>query len=249
MKLKNKVALITGGAIGIGRAEACLFAAEGAKIAVADINDAGGNETAAQIIKNGGEAVYFHTDVTQADQVEKLVNEVIKKYKRIDILVNDVGIPQELHTIEETDEELWDKVHDVNLKSVFLVTKQVVPYMKKQGSGVIINTSTMNAVKPHSLHCALASAKSAVITLTRAFARELAEYNIRVNCISPWTIDTPSFRNSLTPEQQNAWISEIPLKRLGRPEDIAYAALYLVSDEASWVTGINLCVDGGYGIT
>lgn len=248
MKLKDRVALITGGSIGIGRAEAFLFSSEGAKIAVADINDVGGEETVAVINSRGGEAVYYHTDVTKEAEVKDLIDKTIGKFGKIDIVINDVGSPQKLFPVEETEVSLWDHVHDVNSKSVFLTTKYVVPHMKKAGRGVIINTSTMNAVKPHGLHCAVTSAKSSVIALTRAFARELAPI-IRVNCIIPWTIDTPSFRGSLTEEQQNVWISEIPLGRIGTPEDIAQAALYLVSDEASWVTGINLPVDGGYGIT
>jgi 3-oxoacyl-[acyl-carrier protein] reductase len=249
MRLKDKVALITGVAIGIGRAEAYLFSAEGAKIAGADINDAGGEETTATIRSRGGEAVYFHTDVTKSDEAKKLVEQTIKRYGEIDIVINDAGIPQALYPVEDTDEALWDRVHDVNLKSVFLVTKYVVPYMKKAGKGgVIINTATMSALRPHAGHCAITSAKNSVIALTRGLARELAPDKIRVNCISPWNIETPSFRNSITEEQQKQWISEIPLGRIGQPEDIAYAALYLASDEASWVTGHNLCVDGGYGI-
>jgi 3-oxoacyl-[acyl-carrier protein] reductase len=250
MRLEGKVALITGVAIGIGRAEAYLFSAEGAKIAGADINDAGGEETMATIKSRGGEAVYFHTDVTKAAEVKKLVEQTVKKYGKIDIVINDAGIPQALYPVEDTEEELWDRVHDINLKSVFLVTKYVVPYLKKAGSsgGVIINTATMSALRPHGGHCAITSAKNSVIALTRGLARELAPSKIRVNCISPWNIETPSFRGSITEEEQKAWISEIPLGRIGQPEDIAYAALYLASDEASWVTGHNLCVDGGYGI-
>jgi len=249
MRLKDKVALVIGAAIGIGRAEAYLFSSEGANIAVADINDAGGEETVATIKSRGGEAVYFHTDVTRAAEVKNLIEQTIKKFGRIDIVINDAGIPQALFPVEDTAEELWDRVHDVNLKSVFLVSKYVVPYMKKAGKGgVIINTATMSALRPHSGHCALTSAKNSVIALTRALARELAPNKIRVNCISPWNIETPSFRGSITEEQQKQWISEIPLGRIGQPEDIANGALYLASDEASWVTGHNLCIDGGYGI-
>jgi 3-oxoacyl-[acyl-carrier protein] reductase len=120
--------------------------------------------------------------------------------------------------------------------------------MKVAGGGVIINMATVNALRPHGFHCAVSSAKSSVIALTKALAVELAPNNIRVNCISPWTIDTPAFRDSLTEDQQKVWIGEIPLGRIGQPKDVAYAALYLASDEASWVTGVNLPVDGGYAV-
>jgi 3-oxoacyl-[acyl-carrier protein] reductase len=248
MRLKGKVALITVASIGIGRAEAILFAKEGAKIVTADINDTGGKETADIIKANGGECSYYHTDVTKAAEVKELIKKTIRKHNKIDILINDVGIPQKPTPVEDFPEELWDRVHDVNIKSVFLTIKYVVPNMKKAGGGVIINTSTMNSVRPHVGHCALTSAKNSVIAITKELALELAPSKIRVNCISPWTIDTPSFQNSLSEKEKRSWINEIPLGRIGKPEDIANAALYLASDESSWVTGINLPVDGGYGI-
>jgi 3-oxoacyl-[acyl-carrier protein] reductase len=248
MKLKDKVALITGGSIGIGRSEACLFAKEGAKLVVADIDDKGGNKTVDLITSNGGEAEYFHTDVTKAVEVKALIETIINKYKKIDILVNNAGIPQKPTPVEDIDEELWDRVHDVNVKSIFLFSKYTVPYMKKAGNGTIINTSTMNSVRPQIYHCALVSAKNSVIALTKALALELAQYKIRANCISPWTINTPSFQNSLSEGEKQSWIDLTPLGRIGEVEDIANAALYLASDDSSWVTGICLPVDGGYGI-
>jgi 3-oxoacyl-[acyl-carrier protein] reductase len=205
MRLKDKVALIIGLAVGIGRAEAYLFSAEGAKIAGADINDAGGEETVATIKARGGEAVYFHTDVTKAAEVKKLVEQTMAKFGRIDIVINDAGIPQALYPVEDTDEALWNRIHDVNLKSVFLVTKYVVPYMKKAGGGVIINTATMSALRPHAGHCALTSAKNSVIALTRGLARELAPDKIRVNCVSPWNIETPSFRSRSSGSARFRW--------------------------------------------
>lgn len=246
MRLRDRVAVITGASCGIGRADARLFAEHGAKVAIADIDDAGAQETVAAIARAGGEAASWHTDVTRANEVERFIDEVVDRFSQIDVVINNVGMPQELHEIENTDEKLWDKVHDVNLKSVFITCKAIVPVMKNQGSGSIINMSTVNSLRPHGLHCAVSSAKSSVIALTKALAMELAPYNIRVNCISPWTIDTPSFRGSLTEEQQKTWMAQIPLGRIGKPEDIAYAALYLASDESSWVTGVNLPVDGGY---
>lgn len=248
MRLKDKVTIITGASTGIGRADVFLFAKEGSKIVIGGVSDSGAEETAATIRSRGGEAFYLHTDVTKPSEIEKLVSVTIEQFGKVDILINNAGTPQKLTPVDETEESLWDQVHDINLKSVFLVTKYVVPYMKKAKQGVIINMSTVNALRPHGFHCAISSSKSGVIALTKALAVELAPDNIRVNCISPWTIETPSFRNSLTAEQQRQWISEIPLGRIGQPEDIANAALFLASDEASWITGVNLPVDGGYAV-
>ena len=248
MKLKDSVAIISGNSKGIGRAESYLFAREGAIIVGADIDDSGAEETAETIKSNGGEAVHIHTDITKIAEVEQLMRTVIDKYGKIDILINNAGIPQKPTPIEDIEESLWDQVHNVNVKSVFLTAKFAVPYMKKEKKGVIINTSTMNSVRPQIYHCALAPAKNSLIALTKAMALELAPYNIRVNCISPWTVDTPSFQASLTEDEKQQWIDLTPLGRIGKPEDIANAALYLASDDSSWVTGINLEVDGGYGI-
>jgi len=248
MRLKDKVALITGAAIGIGQAEARLFAAEGATIVVSDINDAGGKETVALIKERGSEAIFVHADVTKAAEIKNLVETAVQKYGKIDIVINDAGIPQKPTPVEDIDEALWDWVHAVNIKSVFLVAKYAVPYMKKAKKGVMINTSTQNSVRPQPGHAALVSAKNSVIAITKALALDLAPYNIRVNCISPWTVNTPSFQASLSENEKQKWIDMTPLGRIGTPEDIAYAALYLASDEASWVTGVCLNVDGGYGI-
>jgi 3-oxoacyl-[acyl-carrier protein] reductase len=248
MKLKDRVAIITGNSKGIGREESYLFAREGAIIIGADIDDDGAEETAEIVRSSGGKAVYIHTDVTKIAEVEKLIKAVIEKYGKIDILINNAGIPQEPTPIEDIEESLWDRVHDVNVKSVFLTAKYAVPYMKKANKGVIINTSTMNSIRPQIYHCALAPAKNSLLALTKAMALELAPHNIRVNCISPWTVDTPSFQASLSEEEKQQWIDLTPLGRIGKPEDIANAALYLVSDDSSWVTGVNLEVDGGYGI-
>ena len=248
MRLRNKVALITGVAVGIGRVEARLFAAEGATIVASDINEFGGQETVSMVKESGGEAIFVPADVTKSADIKHLVETAIQKYGRIDIIINDAGIPQKPAQVEDIDEALWHRVHDVNVKSVFLTAKYAVPYMKKVRKGVIINTSTQNSVRPQPGHAALVSAKNSVIAITKALALDLAPYNIRVNCISPWTVNTPSFQASLSEAEKQQWIDMTPLGRIGTPEDIAYGALYLASDEASWVTGVCLSIDGGYGI-
>lgn len=248
MRLTNKIAVITGAGSGIGRASAYLFAREGAKVVAADISDASGEETEATIKSSGGEAIFVHTDVAAASDVENLVKVTINTFRRIDILFNNAGIDQPLTKVEDIDESLWDKIYDVNVKGIFLAVKYAVPQMKKAGGGVIINTASMSGVRPRIKICAYSSSKGAVIVLTKGLALELASSNIRVNCINPVGTDTPLLRRTLGEEDMRAMISTIPLGRLARPEEIAYAALYLASDESSMVTGTCIDVNGGRGI-
>lgn len=248
MKLANKVAIVTGASSGIGRSMAQLFAKEGAKVVVAaNVNVAGGEETVATIKSNGGEAIFVQADVTIASEAENLAMATQKKYGKIDILVNNAGIFMKETPIEDTDEELWSQLYAVNVKGIFLATKYAVPQMKKAGSGVIINIGSGAANRPLARFAAYVSSKGAVNTLTKALAIELAPNNIRVNCINPAPTETPMIE--LIPEEaRTAIISGIPLRRMAKPEDIAYAALYLASDESSMLTGTSINVDGGDGI-
>lgn len=244
MRLANRVAIITGASSGIGRAIAYSFAKEGANVVVADIDVAGGEETVAAIKKNGGKAEFMQANVTKASEAENMVNATLKNFGTIDILVNNAGIFMKETPIEDTDEALWDQVYAVNVKSVFLATKYVVPQMKKAGSGGIINIGSGTANRPLASFAAYVSSKGAVNTLTRALAKELAPNNIRVNCINPAPTETPMIK--LIPEEARMGIvSSIPLRRMAKPEDIAYAALYLACDESSMLTGTCLNVDGG----
>jgi NAD(P)-dependent dehydrogenase (short-subunit alcohol dehydrogenase family) len=242
MRLADKVAVITGAGSGIGRASAYLFAKEGAKVVVVDINDAGGKETVAAIEANGGEAIFVHTDVSVASEVKHLVKVTMDRFGKIDILFNNAGILIEPATVETTDESLWDRTYAVNVKGIFLGAKYAVPEMKKAGGGVIINTASDSGVSPLPRASAYASSKGAVITLTKALAVELAPDNIRVNCISPTRTETAMASSE---ERKKLMESLIPLGRSAKPEEIAYAALYLASDESSMLAGINLNVDGG----
>lgn len=246
MRLANKVAIITGAGSGIGRASAYLFAREGSKLVVADINDAGGEETVTTIMADGGEAVFVHADVSIASEVENLVKVTKDKFGKIDILFNNAGTYIRPTAVEATEESWWDRIYAVNVKGIFLATKYVVPEMKKAGGGVIINTASGAGVRPLSNISAYASSKGAVITLTKQLAHELGPDNIRVNCILPGLTDTPMVL--LSEEQRKARLSTIPLGRLIKPEDIAYAALYLASYESSMVTGTSITVDGGLTI-
>ena len=247
MRLAAKVAIITGAGSGIGRASAYLFAKDGAKITVADIDNAGGEETVATIKADGGEAIFVHTDVSIASEVKHLVEVTKDKFGQIDILFNNAGIFMKRTPVETIEESLWDHIHAVNLKSMFLTIKHVIPEMKKAGGGVVINTASIMAVRPTKGFCAYASSKGAVITLTKALALELAPDNIRVNCIIPALTDTPILKLH-SEEEKQALANAIPLGRINKPEDIAYAALYLASGESSMLTGTSLNVDGGRGI-
>ena len=253
MRLASKVAIITGASAGIGRASAYVFAKEGARIAVADIDDAGGEETAAVIKADGGEAIFVHTDVSKASNVEHLVQATVAKFGRIDIFFNNAGTIEGIDLCEAMDEAAWDNIFAVDVKSIFLSVKYAVPEMRKTGGGVIINTASNSVNNPSAGMCCYISSKSAVISLTKVLAVELAPDNIRVNCVSPSLTDTPIMKkfikDSAATEWLNTMVSRIPLgQRMVKPEEIAYAALYLASDEASMTSGINLIVDGGSGL-
>jgi 3-oxoacyl-[acyl-carrier protein] reductase len=245
MRLHGKTAIITGAGSGFGRTSAYLFAREGARLVVTDINSAAVEQTAITIKSGGGEAFHVQADVQDATQVKELVTMVIDKLGKIDILFNNAGIGQKINTIENISESEWDSIYAVNVKSIFLAVKYVVPYMKKQDSGTIINTASSVGNRPPTNICAYASSKGAVITLTKALAYELAPFKIRVNCISPALADTPLVRNMYSDEFIEHMKKIIPLGRLATSEDIAYAALYLASDESSMITGTSINPDGG----
>jgi 3-oxoacyl-[acyl-carrier protein] reductase len=253
MRLANKVAIITGAGSGIGRTSAILFAKEGAKIVVADINDAGGEETVATIRAGDGEAIFVHTDVTVASDAENLGMAAKNKFGKVDILFNNAGIPQQTMPFENVDEALWDRIFATNVKSIFLAAKSITPMMKEAGGGVIINLASISGVRPRPGNLAYASSKAAVIHLTKALALEVAPYKIRVNCINPVGTDTPMLGKFFAEgvsldEGKKATINTIPLGRLAMPEDVANAALYLACDESSMLTGTGIDVDGGRGI-
>lgn len=252
MRLSNRVALITGSGSGMGRASAVLFSQEGAKIAVVDIDGKGAQQTVESIKQKGGEAFAIQADVSRASDAEKMIKDTVNKYGRMDILFNNAGIALSSTPVEQVPEELFDRIMDVNVKGMFLGCKYVVPIMKKQGGGIIINTASISALRPRPGYSPYSISKGAVILLTKGLAIELAPYKIRVNCINPVAADTPMLGVILgdkdVEERKKAMLATIPLGRFGQPEDVAYAALYLASDESSMVTGISLDVDGGRGI-
>lgn len=248
MRLKDKVAIITGSGSGIGKAAALIFAREGAKVVVADIDESAANKTVEEIKAQGGEAIPFQVDVTNESQVKDMAQAVQGKYGKLDVLFNNAGM-QNIGTVLEVSEEDWDKVFDVNVKSVLFCSKHAVPLMIESGGGSIINVGSVAGVVGVPNLAAYCAAKGAVVALTRNMALDLAAQKIRVNCINPGTTLTPLIQELLktddTEEKRKARIAKYPMGRFGHPDEIAAAALFLASDEASFSTGSALHVDGG----
>ncbi len=249
-RLKGKVCLITGAGSGIGQATARLFAREGAQVVVADVDDRGARSTVASIRKSGGEAVAEHADVTDEQDMNALAAKVVKRFKRIDVLFNNAGISG-VGDVLETDPDLFDRVIRVNVRGVYLTSRAVVPYMIKQRSGSIINMSSCIAEIGLARRVSYAASKGAVLSMTKSMQVDLAQHGIRVNALLPGTILTPFVERYLKesykdPEEGFASIRKRQLtSALGRPDDVASAALYLASDESKFVMASGLVVDGG----
>jgi cyclopentanol dehydrogenase len=247
MRLEGKVAIISGGARGMGAAEAKLFAREGAKVIICDVLEDEGRQTEAEINEVGGDAVFVKLDVTSQDEWENAVNTAIERFGKLDILVNNAGIIVQ-STIEDMTVELWDKVMDVNAKGVFLGTKTAIPHMKEVGGGSIVNISSISGiVGQDNVNAGYNASKGAVRIFTKAAAVQYAKENIRVNSIHPGPIATPmTAEGRADPERVALTAERTPLGRYGEPEEVANAVLFLASDEASYVTGSEIVVDGGY---
>ena len=244
MRLAGKAAIVTGAGTGFGEQIAHRFAEEGAMVVVADINEDNGKRVAADI--EG--AIYCKVDVTNTLQVRAMVQTCVAEFGGLDILVNNAGIVQKKTPLQDVLEEDFDKIFAVNVKSIFFSAVHVIPVMKKKG-GVIINLGSTGAVRPRPGLTWYNASKGAVVTLTKSMAVELADDNIRVNAVNPAISDTAMLLDVLggedTPEGRNKLISTIPLGRMTVPKDVANAALYLSSDEAKFVTGVCMEVDGG----
>ena len=250
MRLEGKVALITGGGSGIGRASALRFAAEGASIVASDLSEASAVETVAAIREAGGEATAVTGDVVSSDDAKAMVQAGVDAYGKLDVLVNSAGVSGRVEGVSH--EEVWDKVMDVNLKGTYLVSWHAVPEMEAAGGGSIINLASIMALVGYPVGMGggfnpYNASKGGVLQFTRNLAIDLARKNIRVNCICPGYVETNMTRRlTENPESYEALKGRHPMGRLGQPDDIANAALFLASDEAAFVTGAPLIVDGGY---
>jgi NAD(P)-dependent dehydrogenase (short-subunit alcohol dehydrogenase family) len=248
-KLDNKCAIVTGGASGIGLATAQLLAEEGAAVVIADINAEQGKQAEQKIDAVGGRVVFVQCDVALASDCQRTVRTAVEKFGRLDIVFNNAGIIRRADVMGTTEDE-WDRVMDVNVKSIFLMSKYAVPEIVKQGGGAIVNTASGWGIKGGRKAVSYCASKGAVINLTRAMAIDHGPQNIRVNCICPGDTDTPMLRNEAkqlgqAEDKFMAKAAERPLERYGQPIEIAQSVLYLVSDAASYVTGAVLAVDGG----
>lgn len=245
-RLDGKVVLISGGARGQGALEAELFVAEGARVVFGDVLDDEGQSVERRITESGGEAVYVHLDVTSDADWDDAVATAEGRFGRLDVLVNNAGIANN-EKIEDTSEELWERIMLVNVKGVFLGTRKALPALRRAGGGSIINVSSIAGILGRPLTGgAYSASKGAVRTFTKTTAIQHASENIRCNSIHPGPVDTPMLAGIADdPVEMRQRTDEVPLGRLGVSRDIAYGALYLASDEAAWITGIELVIDGG----
>ena len=247
-QLDGKVALITGAGSGIGRASALVFAREGAKVALADIVVEGGEETVRMVKEAAGEAFFIKADVSNAADVEAMVNTVVETYGRIDCAYNNAGIEGQLASTDEYAEDMFDKVIGINLTGVWLCMKYELPHMLKQGSGAIVNTASGAGLIGVAGMSAYVASKHGVVGLTKTAALEYAKSGIRVNAVCPGLIQTPMVERITNghPQLGEALVAAEPIGRTGRPEEIAESVVWMCSDAASFVTGHAMSVDGGF---
>ena len=253
MRFDQKSVIVTGAASGFGEAIATRFAAEGAQVVVADVDVAGGNRVVGSIKEAGGQAVFVRTDVSKAAEVKAMIDAAVAQFGGLDILVNNAGFSHRMMPLWDLPEEEYDRVFSVNTKGVYLGAKYAVPVLRERGGGVIVNTASIGAVAPRPGVTAYNATKGAVVTMTRGLAIEVAPFRIRVNAVNPVAADTHFVKGALgmdsMPEPiRQAVVQGIPLGRLAEPRDVAAAVLFLASDDAEFLTGVCLNVDGGRSI-
>ncbi len=249
----GKVAVVTGGAGAFGSAIATRLAEEGASVIVADFDEPGAERVAVKIRDRGGDAAAVRADVSVAEDVERMIAATVDQYGGLDVLVNNAGVAHRGMMLSDLPEEEYDRVFDTNTKGVYLGVRYAVPVLRERGGGVIVNTASIGAVSPRPMLTAYNASKGAVITMTRGLAVELAPYKIRVNAVNPVAADTAFmkdvFGREMSERAREALIENIPLGRLTEPRDVAAAVLFLASDEAEFLTGVCLDVDGGRSIS
>jgi len=259
-RIENKVSIITGSGNGMGKATALLFAEEGAKVVVTDLNVKAGQAVADQINASGGDAIFIKCDISQEDEVKNLVDKTMGKYGRIDILDNNAGVATAFQSDDfkvwggawELPLKDWNKMLSINLNGMYLVSHYVIPIMIEQKSGTIVNISSSNALMAVPNSDSYTAAKGGIVSLSRVLAARLGQYNIRVNCICPGYVKTPLHGERWEKLDDDpgtkALLATFPIARIGTPEDIAKAVLFFASDDSSYVTGATLPLDGGWGI-
>lgn len=250
-RFEGKIAVVTGGASGIGRATVEGFLAEGAKVAVVDVSEESGGRTVSELKGQGYDPLLVVGDVTHSKDVKRIVSEVLDRFGRIDILFSNAGILVE-GTVEDVSEEQWDRIMAVNVKGVFLMAKEVIPVMLRQGGGVVVNNASCSGLVGDRGAIAYNTSKGAVVIMTKCLALDYALKNVRVNCICPGEIETPMFLQEVSTrgmdveEYRKEVAAYHPIGRLGRPKEVADTVLFLASDDASFITGAAVSVDGGY---
>jgi NAD(P)-dependent dehydrogenase (short-subunit alcohol dehydrogenase family) len=243
----GKVALITGGNAGIGRAAAIEFAKQGAKVVVSGRREKEGHEVIAEIKALGGEAIFVKTDVSKASDVKAMIEQTLAKFGRLDFAFNNAGVEQMLTPLPEQTEEAYDQIMDINVKGVWLSLKHEIPAMLKTGGGAIVNNSSVAGLLGFAMAPVYVASKHAVIGLTKSVALEYAKQHVRINAVAPGAIETRMFRDfASAPEVKQSLESAIPIGRIGQPEEIASTVVWLCSDGASFVTGQTFAIDGGY---
>jgi NAD(P)-dependent dehydrogenase (short-subunit alcohol dehydrogenase family) len=249
MRLRDKVVLITGGASGMGRLAAVTFAREGARVVALDVSANAGEDVAGEITDHGGQALFVQGDVGREEQVRAAVRRAVERFDRLDVLYNNAGIfPEKDGSVVDVEESVWDRVMTVNLKGIYLCCKHGIPELIRAGGGSIINVASFVALVGCTVpQDAYTASKGGVIALTKSLAVQFGPKRIRANAIAPGPIETPLLTSWLlnNPEAKQLRLNRIPLGRFGRPEDIVQMALYLASDESTWVNGSVLVVDGG----
>jgi NAD(P)-dependent dehydrogenase (short-subunit alcohol dehydrogenase family) len=245
--MKDKVVIITGGGSGIGRATAMDLAQKGASVIVSDIDEYGMDKTCGKILQNGGEALAIKCDVTKKSEVEELIDFTMERFGRIDSLINNAGIGGDLAFMESYDDDMYDRVMNINVRGVWLCLKAVLPIMKAQNEGTIVNVSSVAGLGAAARMSAYAASKHAVIGLTKTVANEYGKYNVRVNAVCPTVIDTPMGRSYLDQNEEVIRMikSVIPMKRFGEAFEVAQTIAWLCSEDSSFVTGQAIAIDGG----
>jgi len=249
MRLENKTAIVTGGASGFGAGIAQRFAREGASVVLADVNDREGELTASEIRDSGGDAIYVHADVTSRSDTKQMIARAVAHSGQLDILINNAGFSHSNKMFTQVTEEEFDRVYNVNVKAVYIAIQEVIPTFQQQGHGCIINTSSTAALRPRPGLAVYCSSKGAVSNLTKALAVEYASDQIRINALCPVIGETGMLETFMgvpdTPENRKKFEATIPMGRFSTPSDVAAAALFLASDDAAFITGVTMEVDGG----